>query len=198
MLLAHLKYTSPYITLITILVTALSVLCPQNARAAFIQNYDINNFTLTNTNGDGGAFTPDAGLTLVITGPNNGSGLPGTTDITIGSFGTGLVQFQYSYSSLDFPGFDYAGYLLGGQFMQFADTDGQSAILVLPVTIGQSFGFRVGSLDNTGEPGILTISDFNAPVDGSVPEPATFSMLLIAGGLAGVSHLRRKHGRKGY
>jgi PEP-CTERM motif len=151
------------------------------AQAAFTGPYAFNQFTLTNTNADGVAITPDGGLSIVLTGGNNGSALPGTTDLVTVAAGTGAVQFHYSYSSLDFPGFDFAGYLLGAAFTQLADTDGQSGTAMFAVNSGQKFGFRVGTADNTGEPGILTISSFTAPAGtASVPEPGTAPMLLLA------------------
>jgi PEP-CTERM motif len=156
------------------------------AQAAFTGPYAFNQFTLTNLNADGFAITPDGGLSIVLTGGNNGSGLPGTTDLIAVAAGTGAVQFHYSYSSLDFPGFDFAGYLVGAAFTQLADTDGQSGNAMFTVSNGQKFGFRVGTQDNTGEPGILTISSFTAPIgSASVPEPGTAPMLLLA--LAGAA-----------
>src|SRR5262249_28187490 len=154
----------------------LSVTFLPQAKASFIGTYDLSNFTLTNTNADGSAMTPDSGLTLVLTGPNNGSDLAGTTSLTISAAASGLLQFSYSYSSLDTPEFDFAGYILGATFIQLADTDGQSGSISVPITAGQTFGFRVGSLDNTGEPGVLTISNFNAP--SNVPEPGTLPLAL--------------------
>lgn len=155
-------------------------LAPQ-AKAAFIGNYSLNQFTLVNTNADGSAMSPDAGLSIVITGGNNGSGDPGTTDLTVTALASGLVQFQYSYSALDFPGLDFAGYLSGGNFVQLADTDGQSGSAMFNVIAGSTFGFRVATLDNQGEPAFFTISNFTAPTgNAAVPEPGTSSMLLLA------------------
>lgn len=162
------------------LVIAISPILLQQAQAGFIGDYAVTNFVLTNSNANGSAMSPDGGSTLIITGPNTGSGLSGTTDFTVFAASAGLLQFQYLYSSLDAPGFDYAGYLLGPNFVQFADTDGQSASVSINVASGQLFGFRVGSADNTGEPGILTISSLTTP--GSVPEPGTLGLTLTVGG----------------
>ena len=159
------------------------------AYAGFIGDYALNNFTLVNTNADGSVTTPDNGLTAVLTGGNNGSGEPGTTDLLTTAAGTGTVAFHYSYSALDFPGFDYAGYLIDSAFVQLADTDGQSGNASFMVTAGQIFGFRVGTLDNTGEPGILTISNFSAPSGGgAVPEPVTAPVVFM--GLAAAVYYR--------
>ena len=151
------------------------------AKAAFAGDYALNRFLLTNTNADGSVFTPDGGLSIVLTGGNNGSGLVGTTDLVVAATGAGTVQFRYSYSALDFPGFDIGGYLLTGGFTQLANTDGQSGTAMFTVTPGLSFGFRVRTADNTGEPGILTLSNFSAPsgAGSSVPEPATAPLVCV-------------------
>lgn len=165
------------------------ILTPQ-ARADFIADYAIGNWTFINTNADGSVITPDLGLSILLTGGNNGTGMPGTTDFLTNSPGAGLVQFQWSYSSLDStsavcgPGSnlpcDNAGYLLDGVFTQLADDTNQlSGITSFTVDSGDSFGFRVGTVDNSGEPGVLTISNFSAPAS-SVPEPGTAPLLLVA------------------
>lgn len=166
-------------------------LAPQ-ARASFLNYYDFNNFTQSSTS-DGFAFTPDAGLTVVVVGGNDGSGLSGTTDLFINAAASGTVQFNYLYNSLDAPTFDAAGYLLGGVFSQFADTDAQSGTISFSVSAGQSFGFQLWTADNTGESGILTISNFSAPSDtGAVPEPRTLPMVLLAAAaVAGYRRMRR-------
>jgi hypothetical protein len=80
---------------------------------------------------------------------------------------------------LDLPTFDYAGYLLNGVFVQLADTDGESGLTQFNVSLGETFGLRVGTVDNEGEPGILTVSSV-----GSVPEPRAWPILVI--GIMGV------------
>jgi hypothetical protein len=163
------------------------------AKAAFIGDYALNRFTLTNTNADGSAMTPDGGLSIILTGGNTGSGQPGTTDLVTAATAAGLVQFQYSYSALDFPGFDFGGYLVGGAFSKLADTDGQSGTAMFTVNSGQTFGFRVATQDNTGEPGILTVSNFSAPSGPatSVPEPGTAPVLvMMAAAIVAAAHWR--------
>lgn len=163
------------------------------ADAAFVGDYSLGRFALFNNNADGSFATPDAGATLVLTGGNTGSGLPGTTDLLTTATGSGLVSFQYSYAALDFPGFDYAGYLLGNNFFQLADTNGQSGMASFGVTAGNSFGFRVGTLDNTGERGVFTVTNFSAPSGNgaAVPEPGTAGLLLLGGAAVAVARSRR-------
>ncbi len=151
------------------------------AKADFITQYPLSDFTLTNspnsilTNG----FGMMAGSSIVLTGGNSGSGEPGITDLVTTATQTGLIQFDYSYSSLDLPTLDYAGYLLDGMFVQLADTDGESGLAQFNVSLGETFGFRVGTLDNQFEPGILTVSSADA-----VPESRTWPILVI--GIVGI------------
>jgi len=130
-------------------------------------------FTLTNTNADG-SVNVSAG-SVILTGGNNLSLEPGTTDYVATATSSGLVNFDWSYSSLDSPGFDFAGYLLAGNFVSLADTDGENGTGTFSVVTGESFGFRVGTADNSGEPGVLTVN----AVTSSVPEPGTGSLLFV-------------------
>jgi hypothetical protein len=165
------------------LALACSVVAPPCAKGSFIGYYQLSAFSLSNLpDGDGFAVTPDGGLTVILTGSNFGTDLPSTTNLTISAAAAGLVQFNYQYASLDEAGWDYAGYLLGTTFYPLADLDGQSGSVSFLVPLGGNFGFRVGTLDNQGEPGILTVQDFVAPGD-QVPEPGSFSMLLLAAGV---------------
>lgn len=164
-----------------------SSLCfvPSNLEAASVQFGGLN-FTVTNTESDGTASVSTDASTLTITGPNDGSGNPGTTDLTAALSAAGTVSFQWSYSSLDDPGADWFGYLLNGVFTQLADTSGESGSQQLTVKAGDIFGFEAASLDNTGEPGITTITDFTAPeaAGGTAPEPGSWALLLAGGALS--------------
>jgi hypothetical protein len=103
--------------------------------------------------------TNDGGLSVVLTGGNNGSGLSGTTSLTITAPASGLVHFQFSYFTLDIPGFDSAGFLLDGVYTQLAALSGDTGTGNFAVAAGHTFGFRVETSDNQGEPGVFTISD---------------------------------------
>jgi len=158
-----------------------SALAPQ-ARANFMGYYDFGNFTSSSTS-DGSAWTPDSGLTVVIQGGNDGTGVPGTTDLLINAAAAGTVQFDYMYNSLDTPGFDGAQFLLNGNITPLADTNGESGTgISFSVNAGDLFGFEVWTADNQGEPGILTVSNFSAPggANDPVPEPRTLPMVLLA------------------
>ncbi len=136
-------------------------------------------WTLDNQNADGTAVVSNAGLTLTLTGGNNGGGLEGNTDLVTTAAAGGTVSFDFSYSSLDpTPGFDIAEYLIQATSVQFADTDGQSGNISFSVNAGDTFGFRMATVDNEGEPGILTVTDFSAPGN-ATPEPGTAGLMLV-------------------
>ena len=170
----------------------------QPAKADFVGYYNVSNWTLTNTNNggfpsftDGTAVANGGGTSLTMTGGNSGSGFPGETDLYILAAAAGIVQFDWSYSSLDLPGYDSAGYFIDNTYTQLADTDGQSSSLPVSfsVTAGQRFGFAVLT-DNMFEPGIFTIMNFRAPSDVSpVPEPN--SVALVSALAAAAALLRR-------
>ena len=158
-----------------------AALVPQ-AKAASIP-YPLSDFVLTNLNADGTAVSPDGGISVILTGGNNGSGLSGTTDLLAIATGPGSIEFQYTYFSVDQPTFDQAGYLIGDQFTPLADTTGQFGSALFLVMGGDIFGFRVATDDNTGEPGVFTISDFSV-ASTAVPEPATLPLVLAAMAMA--------------
>lgn len=171
-------------------VLAAGFLFVSQAKASFIGSYAFANFTLTNQFADGSAQTPDGGLSVVLTGGNTGSGLSGTTDLFITAAGSGTVYFQYSYFSLDEPHFDVAGFLVNGAFMPLTDTSGNMGVATFSIAQGQTFGFRVATMDNLGEPGILTVTDFGAPsASTAAPEPVTWPMVVVA--ILGVVWYRR-------
>lgn len=163
-----------------LLVAALLAVFSAPAQAGLVGYYAAGNFSLTNTAADG-SFTTDGFSMLTITGGNTGSGLAGTTDLTILAASAGIVSFSYSYTTLDpFPDANYAGYLLGNTFTAWDVINNPQAQVSFAVAAGQSFGFRVGTIDNTLEPGVLTITNFNAPLASSVPEPGSLGVAGLA------------------
>lgn len=152
-----------------------SIAFASSGKAAMITP-PLNTFVLTNTSADGLVDIANNGLSFVLTGGNTGSGIPGNTDFTTTAQSAGTVQFPYSYSSLDTPGNDIAGYLLGKTRFALADADGLSGSASFTLSAGQTYGWYVSTLDNTGEPGILTV----AFSPGSpVPEPADFALTFL-------------------
>jgi hypothetical protein len=179
---------------------AMAPLTRAGSIANFTGSYALNQFTLANINiqpeadPNGTATSPDAGLTLLLTGGLSGSGDLGETDFYIDAAQTGMVQFNWMFAN-GVSGFISGGYLLDGTSSSscipcttLSETSGTGQVM-FAVTEGEPFGFFVIT-DNqanttTGLPGILTITDFSAPGNSSsVPEPGTAAMLMVAGGVA--------------
>jgi hypothetical protein len=148
-----------------------------------------SNWTLTNTNADGSVDTTNAATgTIVLTGGNNGSNSAGTTDwtIPINASRAGNILFNWSYFTLDTPGFDSAGYLLNGIYTPLATQDGDfsTAPVSLNVNIGDVFGFRAATDTNSDGPPVFTV--FAVPTV-PVPEPSSIVGLLAVVGLGAIS-----------
>jgi hypothetical protein len=173
-------------------VVFLAGLAAQPAHASFVGYYALENFTLLNVNSDGSAMTPDGGLSLVLTGPDDGSGQEGTTTLVILAAAAGTVSFDYSLFTEDAPEVDSAGWVRGSLpfpiYTVFPDSAGSVSFAV---AAGQPFGFRVWSEDNSYGELVATITNFQAPVaDAAVPEPGFFG--LTAACLAGLLFVRRR------
>jgi hypothetical protein len=150
--------------------------------------YAPENWTLTNTNADGAVDynTNKAQRTVILTGGDNGSNLSGTTDwtIPINSSRAGTIRFNWSYFSLDTPGFDSAGFLLNGKYTPLAVKSGDYSTSPVSIDLkdGDIFSFRVETSTNTDGLGEFTISDIPRVNVTNVPEPLTvFSSLMVLG-----------------
>lgn len=182
-------------------VVSASLVAAAPAQAGFIGAYAFGNWTTTLINSNGLVFEifgPPGALVIdgvLVMGSNtNVGGLPGTTDFTIAAVGSGLVNFDWRYSSDDVEFYDQGGFLLNGVFNFLAANDGNptSRSQSFAVTAGDLFGFRVLSTDNTSGPGLLAIRNFEAPgnFDAPIPEPTTLA-LLAAGAVGGFASRRR-------
>ncbi len=150
-------------------------------------------FTSDPALGDGSVDAAAAPFSITITGSDNGFATNSlgivNTDYTIAAAASGLVSFDWSYSTADAAGWDGFGYLLNGNFTLLAAQDGEFGFSQFNVLQGDEFGFRVYADDNVFGPGIATISNFAAPNNfTAVPEPGSFA--LVGSALVGVG-LRR-------
>jgi hypothetical protein len=162
---------------------------PSKATAfSFTGAFAPSNWTLTNNNADGSVNTTNAPTgTIVLTGGDNGSSLPGTTDwtIPIDSSRAGNISFNWSYFTLDTPGFDSAGFLLNGIYTPLAVQDGDfsTSPVSINVSLGDTFGFRAETVSNTDGPPIFTVFAVSTP---TIPEPSMTLGVLILLGLGGI------------
>lgn len=156
-------------------------------------------FTSDPALGDGSVDFSAAPAAITITGSNNAnitnSFANVNTDITVAAAASGPVSFDWSYSSTDTLSFDGFGYLLNGSFTQLADNGSQSTgFSQFNVLSGDTFGFRVFATDNTGGPGIATISNFAAPTisNFAAPVPGPLPLLGVGAAFGYSRRLRRR------
>lgn len=182
-----------------LLSTAIVAVSTANAEAAFIGYYSPSNWNFTTTS-NGTLNSTGAPNSIELTGGDNQSGSPGTTDFTIAAPASGTWQFDWSYSSFDnVPNGDSGGYLLNGNFTELARNsdviNNRPALgfISLSVSQGDIIGYRVSTLDNTSAFGQLTVRNFSAPAP-TAAVPYNFSPGLGIGLLAawvGVSKLKK-------
>jgi hypothetical protein len=175
-----------------------AVLCVLALLPAAYANSITAGLSLINTDADGSVTTPSLlfpadSSSFDLTGGNLGNGLTGLTEFTGTAASAGIVQFVWSYTSCDppnqqpqsqacdTPGFDWTGYLVDQNLIQLTDTDtgGLVASANFAVSAGSVFGWYVGTFDNFGGPGTVTVSDISfTPSSSGVPEPGTMSLCM--------------------
>lgn len=157
----------------------------------FTGPYDPANWTTAAPAG-GSIDTSGAPSTIVLLGPDSES--DGNLDFFILVPASGVISFDWSYSSIDSDDWDQAFYFVNGIPVFLAQNDSQgTGSESVSVLAGDTFGFRVFSRDGAFGPGVLTISNFSADDAGAIPEPST--MLLMVAGLAVVFGARRRQRR---
>ncbi len=151
--------------------------------------YDPANWTFSNTGGSNGSVnTSGAPASITLTGGSAGGGAgAGTTNFTIAAVASGMVSFNWTYSSTDSGSYDFGNFLLNGAPTLLAtNATAGSGVFSVAVNAGDVFGFQVVTTDNIAGPGVLAISNFNAPV----PEGSTLGLLAL--GSVGVLTLMRR------
>lgn len=164
---------------VALLVTMVALLGTQAGATDVVPGYPFGAFTLENSYDSDGFAAPGPGL--ILTGPNTGSGYPGSSVFATTIVADAILHFHYVFNSQDYPYvddygyFDRGGYVLDNWPTYLAYQDGESGDVNVPVLAGQKFGFVVWSGDNIGYPGVLTVTS-GAPV--ATPEPGDFGLVL--------------------
>lgn len=165
-------------------VASVSLLTP-SLTAAFDGPYAPELWTFTTE--AGGFIDAHTADTLVLVGGD--SLLSGDTDILVTVIADGLWTFSWSWESTDWsPGFDNGYYLINGaaHFLAGGGPGPYTDALSVQVHEGDVIGFRVETTDGIFGPGVLTITNFNAPV----PGPPVFALILAA---LGSRYRRRRY-----
>ena len=156
----------------------ISLLMTGSANAAFIDAYDISNWSQS-TNG-GSIDISGAPDTVDLTSSNDDSGAEKNQELTITALENADISFAWNFQTHDLLNvYDPFGMLLNGVFTQLTDNLGnsnQSGVFSFNVVTGDIFGFRANSIDSMSGSSITDISAFNA-VPTSVPIPATFWLM---------------------
>lgn len=153
------------------------------ASADFTGYYDPANWTWTELGTGVGSYVADANTLVMTTGD---AGVDTDSYFHILAAADGTFSFDWAYSSVDDPGFDAGYYVLDdlSNYIFLSTTDGESGSISVQVSAGDLIGFNVYSVDGEFGPGVLTITNFAAPV----PEPASMAIL----GLGAAALLRRR------
>lgn len=135
------------------------------SHAAFTGAYGTNNWTLVNSNANGTINLSNAPAKIVLTGGNNDSAQPGYTEWRITVPSTGLLQFDWVYSTLDdaFGPWDGAGWRQNAisHDLAFNNSSNFFGHVSALVSAGETFAFWVSTSDNLVGPGLLTVTNFN-------------------------------------
>ena len=139
-----------------------------DVQQGFAGDYDPINWTFEDNAGDGTIDDSGAPASITLVGSNtdsgdtiDDSGAPINTDYTITALQSGIISFNWGYSSEDEEDFDGFGYLLNGLFTLIADNATQgTGFTQFNVNQNDVFGFRVFTVDDVLGAGVAVISDF--------------------------------------
>jgi hypothetical protein len=176
---------------------ALLIVAPTAAQADFSGAYAPGNWTISAPTGS--VDTSGAPASISITGGDLGPDSGTFTDFTIAAAGSGFWSFDFNWDNQDTdpfddgPIFDFGGFIHNNVFAPYGGADTSGSQTPIAVNAGDIIGYRVDCTDCIFGPGVLTISNFSAPVGGvSIPEPGTLILMALgAAGLA-VGRLRRR------
>ncbi|MEZ4963079.1 MAG: proprotein convertase P-domain-containing protein [Saprospiraceae bacterium] len=146
--------------------------CPfQFQQQGFAGAYAPANWTEQQVNSNGSINTAGAPASITINGSNNGSGAAGQENYNINVPQSGVINFTWTYNTVDAAFFDPPGYTLNGVFTQVLAgfvTAGTGTV-ALPVVQGDVFGFSQRTVDNVFGAGNMVITNFSGPAGLAAP-----------------------------
>jgi len=166
-----------------------------SVKAQFSGLYAPANWGTVAVNSDGQTNTGGAPGNIIMTSGDNQSGLPGTNDFSITVPFTGVISFDWSYSTVDGPFYDYPQFGVNSNFSTvngFSSNGGltqSGSQPCIPVNQGDVFRFRMYTVDNIVGPGTCTFSSFSfsnpnltvTPVNPSVCPGGTVALTASGG-----------------
>ncbi|MGJ8693543.1 MAG: PEP-CTERM sorting domain-containing protein [Thalassotalea sp.] len=162
---------------------------------AFDMEYDTSNWVIAgdaNFSDIDPVDTIDDTLTQISNDDISGSEF--NTDTTIAAHSNGIVSFDWLYTTIDGPEFDYFGWLLEGQFTLLTDIsvnaeELQQGSASFMVNVGDIFGFRTVSTDSGFGSSETIVSNFSFT---EVPEPSSIAFFALACALISFSRKNKK------
>ncbi len=168
-----------YLMKITLIAGAAAAIIAGSATADFVGYYDHDNWTFFSE--AAGSFSGTETSLLLVGGD---ASLPGYTTYTIAAGGAGPFAFDWSYYTINSPGYDSVGYIVNGTYFELDMGYGPgSGSVSVDVGAGDEIGFYAYTSDGVFGAGELTITNFSA-----VPAPGALALL----GLAGLAGRRRR------
>jgi len=168
------------------------------AHAQFAGPYAPSQATITTSHG-GSIDTSGAPSSITLYGGSDSGGFSDQT-YAFTLLQGGSLSFDWNYTQNDCCGaeWDPFGYLLNGTFYQLTTAgDIESGTVNLSVNAGDAFAFDQRSVDSASGFATTVVSKFSAP-GSAVPEPATWSMMLLGfGAIGGVLRFRRRNPKAG-
>jgi hypothetical protein len=189
---------NPIVIITGIVANGLTIIQCKSAQAVgFFPSYPISNFTFLNSNTNGSVNTikaNDENSISLIGGNAPSFATSGLTNYTTNAVGDGLFSFAWGYITSDAAAlYDPFFVLINNVAIQLTDNSNiknQSGFYSTNVSVGDTIGWRITTLDNDGGNAIARISLFNAPrpnppapnpPNTPVPEPFTIIGTLIGG-----------------
>lgn len=166
----------------------------------FQSEYGPSNWSLETNGGDGSVDTTNAPNSITLTGSDTDTFNSIVTDYTIVAPGNGIVSFNWDYTTndVDGPSFDPFIRLLNGVETQLTNDGGatnQSGTDSFSVVAGDTFGFRINTIDDSFGEALTIISSFEGPETRAqaVPFETEGAMGLVAiGGYLGYRRLKKR------
>ena len=156
----------------------------------FMGPYAPEHWTLSHGFGNGSVDLAGVPHSIVMSGSHNG--IPANTDYVSTSVEHGHILLDWTYASDDDAGMDGFGYLRNGTFTELADHNA-AGFTQFDVDAGDSFGFRITTLDAQNAPGTLAIHFFSAPGDPEpTPVPTPLPWLALGAGYGWSRRLRHR------
>ncbi|MEZ5045592.1 MAG: hypothetical protein R2831_01225 [Chitinophagaceae bacterium] len=168
--------------------------CTGAIQSGFAGTYAPANWTTLNSNSNATINVGSAPASISMVSSNGLSG-SGFTNYTITTPCSGILSFDWSYTTVDGATYDYPRYAInGGSYNLFPGystglgTTPQNGTVNIPVVAGQSFSLQIYSTDNVAGSCTVNITNFKAPIQSTATETVAWYSASTGGTLYGSSN----------